>query len=80
MVALQSLTDASTSIRHKVYLQIEQGPLCFKIEVDGAEADRSALRDRWHKRLTATAVEMGGHVARPARMRSGTCMTVGRIE
>jgi hypothetical protein len=63
-----------------VYLQIEQGPLCFKIAVNQSEADRAALRARWHTQLTATAREMGIDVQRPARMRSGSYMTVGRIE
>jgi hypothetical protein len=70
--------DPGTGIGHRVYLQIEQGPLCFKIEA--AEADRAALRVSWHRQLTATAREMGTDVPRPPRMGSGAYMTVGRIE
>jgi hypothetical protein len=68
---------------HDVYLQIEQGPLCFKIAVDDEEADgacRAGLRERWRGRISEKAKEAGVDVKRPARMGNGNWMTVGRIE
>jgi hypothetical protein len=65
---------------HHVYLQIEQGPLCFKIAVSEETTDRADLRQQWREQLLATANEIGVDIPRPARMRSGTYMTIGRIE
>jgi hypothetical protein len=73
-------TDRSTGIVHKAYLQIEQGPLCFKIEANKEEVGRAELCARWRTQLAASAREMGTDVPRPARMRAGSSMTVGKID
>jgi hypothetical protein len=65
--------------RHKVYLQIERGPLCFKIAV-AEGADKGDLRARWREQLATKAREIGIAVPPPPRMGSGWTMTVGRIE
>jgi hypothetical protein len=70
--------DVVEAREHPVYLQIEKGPLCFKIEVK--EGDKRGVRDRWQERLTATAKNTSTVIARPARIGLGTWMTVGRIE
>ncbi|HLI83124.1 MAG TPA: PD-(D/E)XK nuclease family protein [Bryobacteraceae bacterium] len=62
-----------------VYLQIEQGPLCFKIQIQQVEGI-AAFRERWRESLATAARDMGTDVPRPTRMGSGTCMTVGRIQ
>ena len=70
--------DPITVRTHEVYLQIEQGPLCFKIAVGNDEIDRAAVRRRWHERLMAASREIEVGIERPARMGNGTGMTVGR--
>ncbi|HZU89930.1 MAG TPA: hypothetical protein VE993_11785 [Stellaceae bacterium] len=71
--------DPGTGLTHEVYLQIEQGPLCFKIDVGDNEP--RGPRDRWHERLIGTAKECGlAEVRRPLRMGYGQWMTVARIE
>ena len=72
--------DPNTGVEHSVYLQIEEGPLCFKIGVNGKDVDRSVLRERWHAQLATTARNMGTDVPLPARMFRGSSMTVGKIE
>jgi hypothetical protein len=58
-----------------VYLQIEQGMLCFKIEVkDGMNL--SVERDLWSKRFLASAQEGPFGVVRPRTFGSGRTMTV----
>ena len=42
-----------------VYLQIEQGPLCFKIGVNQADGSRTALRERWRERLKTQRATWG---------------------
>jgi hypothetical protein len=54
--------------------------LCFKIAVSEETTDRADLRQQWREQLLATANEIGVDIPRPARMRSGTYMTIGRIE
>jgi hypothetical protein len=65
---------------HEVYLQIEQGPLCFKIAIKEEGADKADLRARWREQLATKAREIGIAVPKPARMGVGWTMTVGRIE
>jgi hypothetical protein len=75
-------TDPDGGVRD-VYLQIEQGPLCFKIAVDDEEvaaARRAGLRDRWRSRILEKAAEAGVAAARPARMGLGVWMTVAKVE
>lgn len=72
--------DGST---REVYLQIEQGPLCFKIAASDEDADisrRAGLRDGWRGRILEKASEAGVAAARPARMGNGVWMTVAKVE
>ena len=73
----------SSGKAHEVYLQIEQGPLCFKIAAGNEEADkdkRAALRELWRERIFEKAMETRIDVKRTGRMGNGKWMTVGRIE
>jgi hypothetical protein len=38
------------------------------------------LREQWRKQLLIEANEIGVDIPRPARMRSGTYMTIGKVE
>lgn len=61
------------------YLQLEQDALCFKIQT--TEPDRRAeLRREWNARVIDAGKELGLDVRRPARMGSGSTMTVARLE
>ena len=69
-----------SAIWSKVYIQIEQGPLCFKIAVGEDETDRGSVRSRWHTQLMRSAQNAEIVINRPSRMGSGATMTVGKIE
>lgn len=62
-----------------MYLQFEQGKLCFKISYEGEE-DRSAVRDRAHSILLETAKEKYPEVRRPDRFGTGTYMTIAVVD
>ena len=59
----------------RVYLQLEQHKLCFKIEVNDA-ARQVELRHDWHHRITTEAQRQGLTVQRPTRFGRGRWMTV----
>lgn len=64
---------------YKVYLHIEQGPLCFKISVKD-KSKRSEIRDRWHDKLMETAKSAGAlNLKRPDRFGLGHRMRVAYI-
>jgi hypothetical protein len=70
-----------------VYIQIEQGLLCFKIATGKAETgieevvDRGQKRNEWHKILLSAAKESGLHeIRRPSRFGSGDFMTVACVD
>jgi hypothetical protein len=64
----------------EVYLQIEQGSLCFKISVDD-KPQRPNLRDRWHTQLMESAKRLGTvPLRRPRRLGNGQTMTVAQVE
>ncbi len=65
----------------ELYLQIEQGPLCFKIRTQtGSIAVRAALRNRWHERMMEAAWQVGVMgVRRPGRFGNGSTMTVAIV-
>lgn len=63
----------------RMYLQFEQSKLCIKIEYLGPAANRSAVRDKYRKRLMETARQTGIRVDRPSRVGCGTFMTIGVI-
>lgn len=72
-------TNPETGRAHTVYLQIEQGPVCFKIAVEDG-ADKVGPRDAWRSTLTLTATRSGQIIRPPRRIASGTWMTVARLE
>lgn len=62
-----------------VYLQIEQGNLCFKI--GEVYENHKEVRNRWHDILMGKARKFGlKEIVKPARFGNGTYMTVGIIE
>ena len=62
-----------------VYLQIEQGRLCFKIAVDDSE-HQSELRQLWHEKIIESARKHGiSTICRPPRFGKGVWMTVAII-
>lgn len=62
-----------------VYLQIEQGNLCFK--VGEVYKNRSAVRNEWHNIIALRAKEKGyNEIERPKRFGTGTYMTVAIVE
>ena len=63
----------------KVYLQIEEGKLCFKIETR-ERSNRSQVRDEWRERLFAVKAPKSLQLIRPRRMGNGTWMTGALIE
>lgn len=61
---------------HTPYLQIEQGPLCFKIEVN-RPVDHRKILDSWLARLNTAGERMGmPRLVNRRRFRAGTSMTV----
>ncbi|EYD74719.1 hypothetical protein Rumeso_03672 [Rubellimicrobium mesophilum DSM 19309] len=61
---------------HTPYLQIEQGPLCFKIEVEGA-AEHRKIVDGWLASLNRAGDGLGlPRITNGRRFRAGTWMTV----
>jgi hypothetical protein len=65
----------------ELYLQIEQGSLCFKISVKD-KSQASDIRDRWHKKLLEAAKRLTQSLplTRPKRFGRGWTMTVAVIE
>jgi hypothetical protein len=62
-----------------VYLQIEQGNLCFKI--GEVYENHKEIRNKWHKILIEKAKQSGlKEIVKPARFGNGTYMTVGIVE
>lgn len=74
----RSWTNPETGRSYDVYLQIEQGPVCFKIAV-GEETDRVGPRNAWRSMLIDAAYR-GGPTIRPLNRKPGKWMTVARIE
>jgi len=63
---------------YKVYLQIEQGKLCFKI---AASKNRKTARDEWYRIIIKNAKEQGfNEIKKPKRFGHGEWMTVAMIE
>ncbi len=74
----RSWTNPRTGRTYDVYLQIEQGPVCFKIAV-GEETDKVGPRDAWRSTLV-DAAQRGGQTIRPISRKPGKWMTVARVE
>ncbi|MFT3674864.1 MAG: hypothetical protein QM781_03100 [Chitinophagaceae bacterium] len=69
-----------------VYLQIEQGPLCFKIATHPEEIEYEEefyapdIRDEWHTIVMEKAKEQGrDEIKKPKRLGSGKFMTVASV-
>lgn len=63
---------------HSVYLQIEQGDLCFKIQVKGG--GKSKARNNWYRIIKKVANEYScPEINRPTRFGYGKFMTVAKI-
>ena len=63
----------------ELYLQIEQGKLCFRISVE-EENDRKALREYWHRAVIVRCEEEGICAYKPVRFGYGNTMTVVVVE
>ena len=63
----------------QMYLQFEQGKLCFKIAYEG-DGDRSEVRYREHKKLLEMASSRYPEIHRPARFGNGTYMTIAVVD
>lgn len=63
----------------EMYLQFEQGKLCFKISYEGEE-DRSEVRYRQYSRLLAIAHDRFPEIRRPDRFGTGTYMTIAVVD
>ncbi len=65
-----------------VYLQLEMGKACFKVEVyEGADAQ--SLKSDWNERFLKACKEISGipiNVVRPPVLRVGTWMTVATLD
>ena len=62
----------------KVYLQLEEHKLCFKVEVTDP-ARQTELRHHWHHLIATNAKLLGFDVQRPTRFGRGTWMTVASM-
>ena len=62
-----------------MYLQFEQGKLCFKISYEG-EGDRSEVRYREHVKLMKLAQGRFPEIRRPDRFGTGTYMTIAVVD
>jgi hypothetical protein len=72
---------------YPVYVQIEQGPFCFKISTDPEDVDipenttPSQIRNAWYKILIEAAKQKGfTEIRKPDRFGTGKYMTVALIE
>jgi hypothetical protein len=62
----------------KVYLQLEEHYLCFKIWVNDVQK-RKELRNRWHETTMAAGKARGLSLRRPRRFGLGEFMTVALL-
>ena len=63
----------------QMYLQFEQGKLCFKIAYEGA-GDRSEVRNKEHAKLMRLVEGRYPEIHRPIRFGNGTYMTIAVVE
>ena len=63
----------------EMYLQFEQGKLCFKISYDGDE-NRSEVRYRHYTKLLAIAHDRFPEIRRPDRFGTGAYMTIAVVD
>ena len=62
-----------------MYLQFEQGKLCFMISYEG-ERDKSVVRNREHVKLMALAKVRFPEIRRPDRFGTGMYMTIAVVD
>lgn len=62
-----------------IYLQFEQGKLCFKIAYEGDE-NRSQVRDKFHSLLMSRVKDNFPEIHRPTRFGAGTYMTIAVVD
>lgn len=62
-----------------MYLQFEQGKLCFKISYEG-DGDRSEVRSRAHSKILEFARGRYPEIHRPDRFGNGTYMTIAVVD
>jgi hypothetical protein len=61
----------------KLYLQLEEENLCFKIEVDKKHKDqRATLREKWHREIMTHAKTFELELEKPKRFGLGSWMTL----
>jgi len=65
--------------RDKKYLQLEEGKLCFKLEVED-EREQTRQRNAWHKRLVAAGKRSTLTIQKPPRFGKGRCMTAAVLD
>ncbi|KQO66385.1 hypothetical protein ASF18_12930 [Methylobacterium sp. Leaf89] len=75
----RSWKNPGTGRMHSLYLQVEQGPVCFKISVEEGP-DKVGPRDAWRSTLIDAAKRSGRTIRPPRRIASGTWMTVAGLE
>lgn len=63
---------------YPLYMQIEQGPLCFKIGDVEAEVDRGDIWRQYHQ-ILIERVDGAPGLERPSRYRGGSYMTLARV-
>jgi len=61
------------------YLQLEEGKLCFKIEVGDVDK-RAEKKWEWHNKIMEAAKRSPLHVKKPSRLRNGHWMTVAVVD
>ncbi len=64
----------------EMYLQIEQGKLCFKIRYYGDRKNRYAFREKYHSKLMKVKGDQYPEIVKPARFGAGTFMTIAIVE
>ena len=62
----------------EIYLQIEQGDICFKIYCED-ETLRSETRNKYYQRLMELCADEHPEICRPARFGTGTWMTIAKV-
>lgn len=65
--------------RTNKYLQLDEGKLCFKIEVE-EESEQSRKRNEWHHTLINNCEDLELSVSKPSRFGKGTWMTVAVLD
>lgn len=62
----------------QIYLQIEQGDLCFKVD-SGGKDNPSAIRNKYYRKLMKICKDSHPEIAKPTRFGSGRWMTIAKV-